>query len=40
MESCVKDTECISFMEMMVCKAVLKLRNAYLLRRSWYENLC
>ena len=40
MESCVKVTEYISDMEIIVCKVVLKLRYAYLLWRSWYEKLC
>ena len=40
MESCVKVTKCISDMEIIVWKAVLKLGNAYLLWRSWYGKLC
>ena len=33
MNSCVKVAECISFMEIIVWKVVLKIRNAYLLWR-------
>ena len=40
MESCVKVSECVSYMENIVWKAVLKLANAYLLWRSSYEQLC
>ena len=40
LESCLKVTECISYMEIIVWKVVLKLRNAYLIWRSSYGKLC
>ena len=40
MESCVIFTECISYMEIIIWKIVLKLRNAYLIWRSSYGKLC
>ena len=40
MKSCVKVSECISDMEIIVWKVVLKLRNAYFIWRSSYGKLC
>ena len=40
MESCVKVTECISYMEIIIWKVVLKLRNAYLIWRSSDGKFC
>ena len=40
MKTCVKVTECVSYMEIIVWKVLLKERNEYLMWRSSYGKLC
>ena len=40
MVSCVKVKECPSYLEIIVWKVVLKLRNGYLIWRSSYGKFC